>query len=58
VPSTCGLHIAVTLLADVAIGALDASRSERYVVPDSDTWLPEQSRQRKIQQLLFCFYIH
>ena len=47
VPITCDLHIAVrhpaalTLLVDVAIGAVDASRSERYVVPDSDTSLPE-----------------
>jgi hypothetical protein len=29
--------LAATLLVDVAIGAVDASRSERYVVPDSDT---------------------
>jgi hypothetical protein len=33
--------LAATLLVDVAIGAVDASRSERYVVPGSDTSLPE-----------------
>ena len=32
---------AATLLVDVAIGAVDASLSERYVVPDSDISLPE-----------------